>query len=53
MMGGLAEYSSMLLGFQYVVLLAILFYAVSAIGLGSADNTAKGQTSTDAVAAEV
>lgn len=33
MVGGLAEYSSMLLGFQYVVLVAILFYAVSAIGL--------------------
>ncbi|HKO59638.1 MAG TPA: hypothetical protein VJV03_00630, partial [Pyrinomonadaceae bacterium] len=33
MLGGLAEYSSMLLGFQYVVLVAILFYAVSAVGL--------------------
>jgi SAM-dependent methyltransferase len=33
MVGGLAEYSSMLLGFQYVVLVAILFYALSAIGL--------------------
>ena len=33
MMGGLAEYSSMLLGFQYVVLVAIFFYAVSAVGL--------------------
>jgi hypothetical protein len=33
MMGGLAENSSMLLGFQYVVLVAILFYALSAIGL--------------------
>ena len=32
MLGGLAEYSSMLLGFQYVVLVAILFYALSAIG---------------------
>lgn len=32
MVGGLAEYSSMLLGFQYVVLVAILFYALSAIG---------------------
>jgi hypothetical protein len=30
-MGGLAEYSSMLLGFQYVVLLAIIFYALSAL----------------------
>src|SRR2546425_323369 len=33
MVGGLAEYSSMLLGFQYVVLVAILFYTLSAIGL--------------------
>ena len=32
MMGGLAEYSSMALGFKYVVLVAILFYAISAIG---------------------
>ena len=33
MLGGLAENSSMLLGFQYVVLVAILFYALSALGL--------------------
>ena len=33
MVGGLAEYSSMLLGFQYVVLVAILFYTLSAVGL--------------------
>lgn len=33
MMGGLAEYSSMLLGFQYVVLVALIFYALSALGL--------------------
>ncbi|HET6889804.1 MAG TPA: hypothetical protein VFH31_01775 [Pyrinomonadaceae bacterium] len=33
MVGGLAEYSSMLVGFQYLVLVALLFYAVSAIGL--------------------
>ncbi len=32
MLGGLAENSSMLLGFQYVVLVAILFYALSALG---------------------
>jgi hypothetical protein len=30
MVGGLSEYSSMLLGFQYVVLVALAFYAVSA-----------------------
>jgi SAM-dependent methyltransferase len=51
MLGGLAEYSSMLLGFQYVVLVAILFYAVSAIGLRSGDDIAVDQTSDDAVAA--
>jgi len=33
MMGGLAENSSMLLGFQYVVVVAILFYTLSALGL--------------------
>jgi len=39
MVGGLAEYSSMLLGFQYVVLVAILFYALSAVGLKNAADT--------------
>ena len=41
MIGGLAEYSSMLLGFQYVVLVAILFYALSGLGpiqVGPADS---------------
>ncbi len=33
MLGGLAEYSSMLLGFQYLVLVAILFYVLSILGL--------------------
>ena len=33
--GGLAEYSSMLLGFQYVALIAIVFYVLSAVGLGN------------------
>lgn len=50
MMGGLAEYSSMLLGFQYVLFVAILFYALSAIGLRRADDTAMDQAS---LAAEV
>ena len=31
MVGGLSEYSSMLLGFQYVVLLAMGFYLFAAI----------------------
>ena len=31
MVGGLSEYSSMLLGFQYVVLVAVTFYLLSAI----------------------
>jgi drug/metabolite transporter (DMT)-like permease len=46
MLGGLAEYSSMLLGFQYVVLVAILFYAISAIGLRRADDPPLESTST-------
>lgn len=33
MLGGLAEYTSMLLGFQYLILVAILFYGLSAVGL--------------------
>jgi hypothetical protein len=33
MFGGLAEYSSMLLGFQYLILVAIVFYGVSSVGL--------------------
>ncbi|HTG93837.1 MAG TPA: hypothetical protein VL866_14695 [Pyrinomonadaceae bacterium] len=33
MVGGLAEYSSMLLGFQYLVLVAFGFYIVSSFGL--------------------
>lgn len=40
MVGGLAEYSSMLLGFQYLVLVAVLFYALSAVGLRRANDTA-------------
>jgi SAM-dependent methyltransferase len=33
MLGGLAEYASMLLGFQYLVLVAIGFYILSAVAL--------------------
>jgi spermidine synthase len=44
MLGGLAEYSSMLLGFQYGVLVAILCYALSAIGLLQTKNTAADET---------
>ena len=40
MMGGLAEYSSMALGFRYVVLIALLFYALSALGLTRTSDTA-------------
>ncbi len=53
MAGGLAEYCSMLLGFQYLVLVAILFYALSAIGLRRAGDTAIDQASVDPVAAEI
>jgi hypothetical protein len=31
MLGGLAENASMLLGFRYLMLVAILFYALSAV----------------------
>ena len=41
MIGGLAEYSSMLLGFQYVVLVAILFYALSALGARRSSSAAE------------
>src|SRR5688572_12169674 len=53
MLGGLAEYSSMLLGFQYVVLVAIMFYAVSAIGLRKVDDSTMDQPSDNALVAEV
>ena len=32
MVGGLAEYGSMALGFKYIVLIALLFYVLSALG---------------------
>ena len=51
LLGGLAEYSSMLLGFQYLVLVAILFYALSAVGLKRDD--AAVDDSNESVAAEV
>jgi SAM-dependent methyltransferase len=53
MMGGLAEYTSMLLGFQYLVLVAILFYALSAVGLKRADDPAMEQAPADPVTAEI
>jgi drug/metabolite transporter (DMT)-like permease len=53
MVGGLAEYSSMLLGFQYVVLVAILFYALSAIGLRKADDAAMEEPLSEHAVAEV
>jgi hypothetical protein len=53
MTGGLAEYSSMALGFKYVVLIAIVFYAISAIGLTRAADTALlDQEAADPVASE-
>jgi hypothetical protein len=53
MLGGLAEYSSMLLGFQYLVLVALLFYALSAIGLWRAEKAAGDEPSPDPMVAEV
>lgn len=41
MLGGLAEYSSMLLGFQYLVLVAILFYVLSVLGTRRSRNEAR------------
>ncbi len=43
MFGGLAEYSSMLLGFQYLLLVAVLLYVISMLGHRKATlNTAAG-----------
>ena len=53
MVGGLAEYTSMLLGFQYLVLVALLFYTLSAIGLMRADNVAIDESPADPVATQV
>jgi spermidine synthase len=53
MFGGLAEYSSMLLGFQHVVLVAILFYSLSAIGLKREENAALTEVSNDSLPVEV
>lgn len=53
MVGGLAEYSSMLLGFQYVVLVALLFYALSAVGLRRAKDTAVGHASSESATVDV
>lgn len=52
MVGGLAEYSSMLLGFQYLALVALLFYTLSAMGLRRANDAAIDETSADAVATQ-
>jgi hypothetical protein len=43
----------MLLGFQYVMLVAILFYALSAVGLRKANVAAFDEPPADPVAAEV
>jgi spermidine synthase len=53
MVGGLAEYSSMLLGFQYLGLVALLFYTLSAIGLRHVDQAAVDQTSAEPAATQV
>ena len=50
MVGGLAEYGSMALGFRYVVLIALLFYALSALGLTRASDPGLDQ---EPVASEV
>jgi hypothetical protein len=45
MVGGLAEYSSMAVGFRYLVLIAILFYALSALGIRNADDADRSASS--------
>jgi hypothetical protein len=53
MLGGLVENSSMLLGFQYVVLVALGFYIIAALCTsGSTDSPAPAQT-LDTVAGEI
>jgi spermidine synthase len=52
MLGGLAEYSSMLLGFQYLVVVAILFYALSAVGLKRSRDEAAAVKLPDGVVTE-
>jgi spermidine synthase len=49
MVGGLAEYSSMLLGFQYLVLVAVAFYAFSSIGLKTSLHKKSGIPPTQSV----
>lgn len=48
MVGGLAEYTSMLLGFQYLVLVAVGFYSVSSIGLKRSLRITQLQNGSDA-----
>lgn len=48
MLGGLAEYSSMLIGFRYLVIVAILFYILSALFAGRGEIRAAGELSLDA-----
>ena len=45
MVGGLAEYSSMILGFQYLVVVAIVFYAISVISLRRDSSEASSDSS--------
>ena len=50
MVGGLAEYGSMAVGFKYIVLIALLFYVLSALGSTRESDTVLEQ---DPVASEV
>jgi hypothetical protein len=52
-MGGLAEYSSMLLGFQYVVVLAIIFYALSALSFWRSSRSVAKEQMPDALTGKV
>jgi hypothetical protein len=51
-LGGLAEYCSMLVGFQYLILIAMLFYAISAMSLLGNRNSTMEQRATGSVATD-
>jgi hypothetical protein len=53
MLGGLAEYGSMLLGFQYLVLVALGFYVLSAVTIKGWRAAARTTPGTPSGAVEV
>jgi spermidine synthase len=51
-LGGLAEYCSMLVGFQYLIVIAMIFYAISAMALLGKGDSALELTANGSVVAE-